>query len=162
MEIKLEDQSRGVTTVAAVQEVSGISKTISDATPEDEIGLVVADQERNHRLEPGGENFGEALDCGVLKGNGAEVPRLPSVTFFGEENKVGSVNPFKISSVVMKTLKEINNVSRDGGPRCFKERGTKAIWTRTSSRTHGENSLFDLSTSEGAIKFTEGERPIRI
>ena len=42
MEIELEDQCRSVMTVAAVEEVGGIGKTISDAAPEDEAGLVIA------------------------------------------------------------------------------------------------------------------------
>jgi len=62
----------------------------------------------------------------------------------------------------MKTLKEINHADGGDRPCCFKERGAKAIWSQTSSRTHGENNFFDLSASEGAIKFIEGERPIRI
>jgi hypothetical protein len=47
VKIKLKYDSRGIAMMAAVEEFGGISKTISDASAQDEARLISANERRN-------------------------------------------------------------------------------------------------------------------
>jgi len=61
--------------------------------------LIAADKGGNKRLKPAHEDFRNAFDHGVLKGNRFEVPSFACIIFFGKMNKVGAVYAFKVSGM---------------------------------------------------------------
>jgi hypothetical protein len=85
MEIELKNKSRGLPAVAAMKEISSVSKTFRDAAPKHETSLISADQTGDKRLQPGGEDFGQAFYGGVLKGDWPKIMSLPGFILFWQK-----------------------------------------------------------------------------
>jgi hypothetical protein len=66
MKIKFKNQSGSISTMATVQEISGVCEAVSNAATKNETSLIRADKVRDKRLEPGGEHLGQAFDGSVL------------------------------------------------------------------------------------------------
>lgn len=87
VEIQLQDNSWCILTVVAVQQISSISKVVSDATAKNEPRLVRANERWNQRLQPFGEYFRDPFDRAVLQCNRSEVFWRSSGFFLGRSTK---------------------------------------------------------------------------
>jgi len=125
VKVELKNDSGGITPVTAVEQVSNIGKTFSDAMTKNEGRLIAADKGGNKRLKPAREDFGNAFDRGVLKGNRSEVPSFACINFFGKENKVGAVDAFKVSGMHIERIKQGKDIRRGEAQVVLKKEGTK-------------------------------------
>ena len=106
VKIELENDSWGVAAMAAVKEISGISKIVSDASAKDKARLVSTNERRDKGLKPVSQDFGDPLDGRILKSNRAKVLRLPGIIFFRKKHKIGSVEALDGGSMRVKGIKE--------------------------------------------------------
>jgi hypothetical protein len=91
VEVKLEDDCGSIPSVAAVEQVGGVGEPVNNAPPQHKPRLVTTNQRRDQRLQAIGEDFGDALDCRVLKRYGPKVLRLSSPILFWEKHEIGTV-----------------------------------------------------------------------
>lgn len=162
MKVKLKDDSRGITAVTAMKQVSSIDGTFSDAVTKDKARLVIANKRWDQRLKLARQDLGDAFDRGVLKCNKPEIASLSRIFLFMKKNQVGTIDMFKVSSTSVKRFKQGINVSRGDGPGSFEEGRTKAVRARTSIGVHATDNKLDLIRGERSVKVTERERPLRI
>jgi hypothetical protein len=66
VEVQFEDDGRGVSLEAAVEEVGGIGEALGNAPPKNEPSLVAANKRGNNGLEPACKDFRERLNSTVL------------------------------------------------------------------------------------------------
>lgn len=66
MEVQFEDDGRGVSLEAAVEEVGGIGEALGNAPPKNEPSLVAANKRGNNGLELACKDFRERLNSTVL------------------------------------------------------------------------------------------------
>lgn len=150
MEVKLEDNGGCVPPVAAVEQFSGVSKTVGYASIQHKSRLVTTNQRRDQRLQAIGENFGDAFDSRILKCYGPEVLGLPSVFSFREEHQIRAVQTFQLSGVSVKGIKESKQVGRGSRPCCLEEQRTKTIRARAGIGVHmpiGQVNLIAIKRS---------------
>jgi hypothetical protein len=96
------------------------------------------------RLQPGGEDFGQAFYGGVLKGDRPKITSLPGFILFWQKDKVGPIDALKVSIAGVEIVKEIKKERRGDGPGGFKEGRAEAIWARTSIVVHAVDGVFYL------------------
>jgi hypothetical protein len=127
-----------------VEEISSVSKALGDTTPKDEAGLIITDKLRDEGLQSVGEDFGQAFDGGVLKGDWSEITRLTGVILFWQEDKVGTVNAFKVSVARIEFTKEVENEGGGRRPGGLKKRRAEAVGAGASIVMHAVDSKLDL------------------
>lgn len=162
VEVKLENQGGRAPTMATMEKVRGVGKTVYNAPSKDKTSLIGTDQGRDEGLEPRGENFGETFNSSVLQGNWTKVTRVASFIFLGEEHEVRHVNAAEISVVEVKVLEEPNKRVGGDGPGTLKEERAEAVGARASIGVHAVNGIFDFIVAEGGTEVAEVKRPLRI